>query len=147
MSKPIGNILVLASSDLWEFEVDTLARQSLVDFRVGIQAVVNATPLLLVQHHLQDLASILSGPRALANDLHWVDQVGEDGVVHSSECSRARSLLRLARAAAVAALRAREDAAGGDDEDVAVRELLLEFTGETELDVSWGTREAVIGRD
>jgi hypothetical protein len=37
----------------------------------------------------------------------------------------------LAGAGAVGALRAREDAACGEDEDVAVGELLLELAGET----------------
>ena len=47
-----------------------------------------------------------------------------------SERARTRALLSLCRAAAVAALRAGQDAAGGDDEDVAVGELLLELAGE-----------------
>ena len=46
------------------------------------------------------------------------------------ECARAWTLLRLAGAAAVAALWAGQDAAGGDDEDVAVGELLLELASE-----------------
>ena len=45
--------------------------------------------------------------------------------------ARARSLLRLVRAGAVAALGAGEDAARGEDEDVSVGELLLELAGES----------------
>ena len=48
----------------------------------------------------------------------------------SGEGARARALLGLRCAAAVAAFGAREDAARGDDQDVAVAEFLLEFAGE-----------------
>jgi hypothetical protein len=41
------------------------------------------------------------------------------------------TLLGLGGAAAVAALGAGQDAAGSDDQHVAVREFLLELTGET----------------
>lgn len=47
-----------------------------------------------------------------------------------SECARTRTLLGLRGAAAVGALRAGEDAAGGDEEDVAVGEFLFELAGE-----------------
>lgn len=47
------------------------------------------------------------------------------------QCSGAGSLLCLAGAGSVGALGAGENAAGGEDQDVAVGELLLEFTGET----------------
>ena len=46
------------------------------------------------------------------------------------ERTRARALLGLGVAGAVAALGARQDAAGRDDQDMAVGELLLELTGE-----------------
>jgi hypothetical protein len=49
------------------------------------------------------------------------------------ECSRARTLLGLVRAAAVGAFGAREDAAGCEDEDMAVRELLFELAGQALL--------------
>jgi hypothetical protein len=52
--------------------------------------------------------------------------------VDSSQSARTRALLGLAGARAVAALGAGQDAAGRDNEDVAVRELLLELTGQAE---------------
>lgn len=123
--------LVLASTRLWELEVDALAREALVDLGVGIEAVVNATTLLLVKHDLQQLLAVLLGAETLANDLDWVDEVMEDGVMDGGEGSGSWALLLLQVAGAVGALWARKDAAGGNDEDVAVRELLLELTGQT----------------
>jgi len=54
--------------------------------------------------------------------------------VDGRECARARAFLGLVRAAAVGALGAWEDAARGEDQDVAVRELLLELAGQALLD-------------
>jgi hypothetical protein len=53
--------------------------------------------------------------------------------VDSSESSRLGTLLGLGRARAVGTLGAGENAAGSNDQDVAVRELLLELTGEALL--------------
>lgn len=49
----------------------------------------------------------------------------------SGESPRARALLSLVGARAVGTLGTGEDAAGSDQEDVTVGELLLELTGET----------------
>ena len=49
----------------------------------------------------------------------------------SGECSGTRTLLGLGSTRAVGALWAGKNAASGEDEDVAVREFLLELTGET----------------
>jgi hypothetical protein len=54
--------------------------------------------------------------------------------VDSGESAGAGALLLLVVAAAGGALGAGKDAARGEDEDVAVGELLLELTGETLLD-------------
>ena len=126
------NRLVL-SWGLWELEVDTLAGQTLVDLRVGVEAVVNTTTLLLVEDDLEDLGAVLLGAQTLSDNLDRVDEVGKDGVVHSSQSTRTWALLGLAGAAAVAALWARQDVARGNDEDVAVGELLLELTGEAAI--------------
>jgi hypothetical protein len=53
--------------------------------------------------------------------------------VDSSESPGLRTLLGLVGARAVGALGAGENAAGSNDQDVAVGELLLELTGETLL--------------
>lgn len=125
-----NNNLVVVGLRLRELEVDTLAGQTLVDLRVGVEAVVDTTTLLLVEDDLEELAAVLAGADALADNLDGVDEVGEDGVVDGREGAAARTLLGLRRPAAVAALGAWQDAARGDDDDVAVGELLLELTGE-----------------
>ena len=89
--------------------------------------MVNAPPLLLIQHDLEKLAAVLLGAGPLADDFDGIDQVGEDGLVHSGERAAARALLGLRGARAVRALRSGQDAAHGQEEDLAVGELLLEL--------------------
>jgi hypothetical protein len=123
---------------LGKLEVDALASQTLVDLGVGVEAVVDTTTLLLVEDNLEDLGVVLLGTDALADDLDGVDEVGEDGVMDGGEGTGDGTLLGLGCAAAVAALGAGQDTAGSDDQHVAVGELLLELTGETDRDVSLG---------
>jgi hypothetical protein len=93
--------------------------------------VINTSLLLLIENNLQDLGAIFLCTEALADDLDGVHEVGQDGIVHSGEGSRTGTLLGLRSAGAVAALWAGENAARGEDQDMAVGELLLELTGET----------------
>ena len=65
--------------------------------------------------------------------------------MHGGECAGSRALLGLRCAAAVAALRTRQDAARGDDQDVAVGELLLELAGEAAIR-SLAAARAYVGR-
>lgn len=122
--------LVVGSRALGELEVDGLASEALVDLRVGVQPVVDTTTLLLVENNLQQLGAILLGAETLANDLDGVDEVGEDVVVDSGKSPGSRALLGLGVARAVGTLGAGENAAGSNDQHVAVGELLLELTGE-----------------
>jgi hypothetical protein len=126
---------LVLSGALGELEVDALAGEALVDLRVGVEAVVNTTALLLVKDDLEDLGAVLLGAETLADNLDGVDEVGEDGVVDSGEGPGLGALLGLRSARAVGALGAGQNAAGSNDQDVAVRELLLELTGEA-ADVS-----------
>ena len=123
--------LVLGGTTLRELKSNTTTCESSVDFRVGIESVINTSLLLLVQNNLENLATVLLGAETLANNLNWEDEIGEDGVVDSSECSGTGSLLSLRCTGAVGALWAGKNAARGEDEDVTVGELLLELTGET----------------
>ena len=136
--------LVVSVTALGELETDSTARKSSVDLSVGVQPMVNTTTLLLIQNDLQQLAAILLCAGALADDLNRVDDIREDGVVDGSESAGARTLLGLGCARAGGALGAGQDAAGGDDQDMTVGELLLKLTGET-VDVkklvSWSTAE------
>lgn len=116
---------------LGELEVDTLASESLVNLGVGVESVVNTTTLLLVEDDLEDLGTILLGAHALTDNLDGEDEVSKDGVVDGSKSPGTRTLLGLGGAGAVGTLGAGQDAARSDDEDVTVRELLLELTGQT----------------
>jgi hypothetical protein len=122
--------LSLLGTALGELKVDTLACQSLVDLRVGIESVVNTTTLLLIQHNLENLGSVFLGSDALADNLNWVDEIVQDAVVDGGECAGNWSLLLLRCTAAVGTLWAGKNTAGSDDEDVTVGELLLELAGE-----------------
>lgn len=124
--------LVVGGTALRELEVDVAACQTAVDLRVGVEAVVNTTTLLLVKDDLEGLGAVLLGADALADDLDGVGEILEDGVVDSSESSRTGALLLLGVARAGGSLGAGQDAARSEDQDMAVRELLLELTGETE---------------
>ncbi len=127
---PVHSRLELSSAGLGELEDDATASQAAVDFRVGVEPVVDAATLLLVQDDLESLGAVLLGAETLADNLDGVDEVGQDGVVHGSEGARAGALLLEGVARAAGALGAGEDAARGEDQDMAVRELLLQLAGE-----------------
>lgn len=123
--------LVLSSTSLGELKGDTTASKLAVDLGVGVEAVVDAAALLLVENDLEGLGAVLLGAEALADNLDGEDEVSQDGVVDGGQGAGAGALLGGGVARAGGALGAREDAARGEDQDVAVGELLLELTGET----------------
>lgn len=141
----VENLLEVGSS-LRELKVDTLSGQTLVDLGVCVETVVDAATLLLVEQDLENLGAVLLGAHALADNLHGVDKIGEDGIVDSGQRARTWALLGLRGAAAVGALGAWENTARGDDDDVTVGELLLEFTGEAESNVRNGESWCLRGR-
>lgn len=99
--------------------------------------MVDTTTLLLIQDNLDGLAAVLLGADALADNLDGVDEVGEDGVVDGRQSTRTGTLLGLVAAGVGGALGAGEDTALSDEEDVTVRELLLELAGQAVLQVSF----------
>lgn len=122
--------LVVGGTALRELKVDVAASQTSVDLRVGVEAVVNTAALLLVEDDLEELGAVLLGADTLADNLNGVGEILKDGVVDGSEGSRTGSLLLLGVAGAGRSLGAGEDAARGEDQDMAVGELLLELTGQ-----------------
>ena len=78
---------LVLSTALRELKANTTSSQLLVDLGVSIESVVNTSLLLLVKDNLQDLATILLGAETLANNLDWVNQIGEDSVVNSGKSS------------------------------------------------------------
>lgn len=107
--------LVLSRTGLRELKPNTTTSQLLINLAISIKSMIHTTLLLLIQDDLQNFATIFLGPKSLADNLNWVDQISEDGVVDSGQCSGTRTLLREGSAGAVAALRAGEDAARSKD--------------------------------
>ena len=118
------------SAALGELEHNVAAGQPTVDLAVSVETVVNTTLLLLVQDNLQGLAAVLLGADALADDLDGVDEVSEDGVVDGGQSAGTGALLSLVGARVDGALGAGQNAALSHEEDMAVRELLLQLAGE-----------------
>ena len=121
---------LLGAGGLGELKVDVAASEAAVDLGVGVESVVNANALLLVKDNLEELAAVLLGADALTDNLDGEAEIGEDGIVDSSQGTRTGALLLLGVAGAGRALGAGQNAARGEDQDMAVRELLLELTGE-----------------
>lgn len=136
--RKILNMHLELSAALGELEGDSTAGEAAVDLAVSVEAVVDTTTLLLVEDDLEGLGAVLLGADTLADDLDGVDEVSEDGVVDSGQSAGTGALLGLGGARVDGALGAGQDAALSNEENVAVGELLLELTGQTEeLLVSW----------
>jgi len=112
---PMSSHLVLSRASLGELKEDTAASQAPVDLLVGVEPVVDTATLLLVKDDLEGLGAILLGPEALADNLDGVDEVRQDGIVHSRKSARTGALLLLGVARAGRPLGAGEDAARGED--------------------------------
>ena len=126
---PISARLILRPSTHWELKPHTPPRQPPVHLRIGIQSEIHTSPLLLVQHHLENLTAVFPRASAFADDLDRVDEVGQDGVVYGGEGAGTRTLLGLRGTGTIGPFGTGKDAAGGEDEDVAVREFLFKFAG------------------
>lgn len=135
-----SSTLLLGVAAQGELEVDVAASKAAVDLGVGIESVVNPNTLLLIEDNLEDLAAVFLGANTLANNLDGEAEIGQDGVVDSSQCAGARALLLLGVARAGRSLGAGQDAARGEDQHMAVRELLLELTGQAVRAVSTHVR-------
>lgn len=122
--------LVFHDKALREFKYNNTARQSAVDFTICIETVVNTTTLLLVEDDLEGFAAVFLCSDTLANDLDGVHNIGEDSVVDGGESAGAWALLSQLGAGAVGALGTGKDTAGGDNNDLTVREFLLKFPGQ-----------------
>ena len=112
------------------------SRQSSIHLRVSIKPVIDSTPLLFIQHHLQRLASILLRPRPLTHNLNRVYQIRQDSVVDGCQSTGSRTLLSLRSTGTVRAFRSGQDAARGKHYHVPVREFLFEFASKTMCRVS-----------
>jgi hypothetical protein len=139
----LSSHLVLLSTAHGKLEADTTSSQLLVHLAVCVESVVHAASLLLIKNDLQHLAAILLCPHTFANDLDWVDDISQDSIMDRSQSSGSRALLRLVGSAAIGALWAGKNAARGDDDNLAVGELLLEFPSQALLNLveAWEERD------
>lgn len=63
-------LFLLGVAALRELEVDIATGETAVDLGIGVEAVVDTNALLLVKDHLEELATVLLGADALANNLN-----------------------------------------------------------------------------
>merc|ERR1719465_60702 len=113
-----------------EVEDSILAGQPLEHRAEALQLVLDVGLILGVQVHAGLLGSIHAHTGPLADNLHRVDEVLQDGVVHSSECPAAWALLRGATAASQNLLL---DLPLSHNDDMLPAELLLKLTDKTLL--------------
>ena len=110
----------------WDLENDLLAGQLVVDGLERLELVVNLLHVLGVEQHLLDFVAADQVSDSLANNLSWEHKVLQDLVVDRSQSSGSRSLLGLSGSSG----RLWQDSSLGQENDVAVRELLLQLTGQ-----------------
>lgn len=89
------NRLIISTTACWKLEHYRFTRQFPVYLPIRIKSEVHATPLLLVQNHLANLASILTCPNPLSNNFDGIDYVMKERVVYSGQSSAVRTLLGL----------------------------------------------------
>merc|ERR1719265_2522699 len=117
---------------LVEDEDGVLVRELVVDDGEGRELVLDVVALLVlrVEGHLEELRAVDAAARALGHNLRRAADVVEDRLLDARE----RAVPRAQRVALAAEVRA-EDRAVGREDDVALRELLLELADEAALDL------------
>lgn len=120
----------------WDLKNDLLTSQLVVDSLEGFQFVVNLLNVLGVQQDLLDLVTTNQVSDSLTNDLSWEDQVFQNLVVDSSQCSRSWSLLSLSRSSGWLW----QDSSLSQEDNVTVWELLFQFTGQLGLNLVVGSQ-------
>lgn len=115
-----------------EGEFDVVLGDEAVDGTEGLQLVVDLLDILRVQVDLQQLGSIESVTSTLTNDLDRVDDVLKDGAVYVGESAGTRADLGTLVLTDVVL---GQNGTLGNDAHVLTRELLLQFTNQTRLDL------------
>ena len=124
MSDPLSSGLRLVVAA--EHEGDVTAGELLVHAAEAVELVLERGGVLRVEEALDQLAAVSGDTGALASDLRGVDKVLEDVLVDSGKGAVTGAHLLAGLGAAGLG----EDSSLADEDDVAVRELLLELTGE-----------------
>ena len=127
--------LVLSNSCLI-LHSDILASQFAVNTSVRLQLVLGRVAVLGVEVDLQDLGAVHSIADALADDLCWVHQVVQDGLVHLGQSTGPRPGGQTRGGLG-------QDAALGHDHHVLAGELLLQLADQTLLDLVEALKQTV----
>jgi len=121
-----------------------LAGESSIHSREGLELVGHL--IGVVKRNLHHLVAIEVHADALAADVSRVHKIGEDSLVHRSECTRVWADLALRRLAGLARLLVL-NLALSSKHDVLARELLLQLTHEANLVLPEQVLEAVWDED
>lgn len=121
-------------------ERDLFVGQLSIDSRIGIGTTLNVGLVLSIKVNLEDTTSVDLASGALSSDLGRVHNIFKDGILNSSESTGtgAQSLGLLGTSIALS-----EDVTLGYNDEVLSRELLLQFTDKTSLDLLEGLLELV----
>ena len=116
-------------------ERDLLVGKLGVDIGKSVELALHMGLVLVVQHDLHDPLSIRLDPCPLAKDFCGVHNVIQNGVLYSREGARART---RTVGLLVPGVRLAKDGSLSNDNDVTSRELLLQLTDQTDLDLVEG---------
>jgi hypothetical protein len=125
----VVNYLELNSSR--ELKDNVLASELLVDSRESVDLVFKRSGILGIEEDLEGLGAIDLLTESLTNDFGRENEVIQDSVVDSSQSTRSGTrLLGVVTTAGNS-----QDTTLSNEDNVTVRELLLELTGKTSLNL------------
>merc|ERR1719203_2121203 len=120
---------------LGEFKGHLFAGQLLVHSRVRFGLVFNVGLLVLVQMNLEQTGTVKTETNPLSDNFCRVNKVVEDSIVNSHQSTTARTLLLLP---VHFPGRFGQNPSLGDKDHMLARELLLQFTNQSGLDLLKG---------
>ena len=114
-----------------ELKDDILTSELLVDSRESIKLVFKRGGILGIKEDLEGLGTINLLTKSLTNNFGGVNHIIQDGIVNSGQSARSGTGLLTV----VTTTRNSQDTTLSNENDVTIRELLLEFTGKTCLNL------------
>lgn len=114
-----------------EFKNDVLASELLVDSREGVKLVFKRSGILGIKEDLESLGAINLLTESLANNFSGINEVVQDSIVNSGQSTASRTGLLVVGATSGD----RQDTTLSNKDNVTVRELLLELTSESSLNL------------
>lgn len=114
-----------------ELKDDILTSELLVNSRESINLVFKRGGILGIEEDLEGLGAINLLAKSLTDNFSGVDEVIQDSIVDSGQGTRTRTGLLTV----VATTRNSQDTTLSNENNVTIRELLLEFTSKTSLNL------------